>query len=205
MNRGAGYSLMLGCVMALSLGSCGAPPLSTYTLAAPPTAAGNGSFGKTPTIISVAPVTVPDELDTQDIVVRNGSTLRRSQLGRWASRLSIGITDRMTERLAAQRPEALVTDRQLADTPSFVVRINIARLDVTAAGVVTLDADWSITAHDAAIPTRRERAHFVATGSVATDQDVVTLLELVLDRLAAAIRIPTATKIPGAIKIPKRR
>jgi uncharacterized protein len=177
---------------ALLLGSCAAPPLTLYTLGTPATASNAAPLGKTPIVVAVARVTVPDELDTEDIVVRDGSTLRRSRLGRWSNRLSLAITDRLTERLAARYPGALVTDRPLAETPSDRVLVNIGRLDVTASGGVTLDADWLVVPRDAARPTRRDRAHFSATGPVATDQDVVTLVGFVLDQLAGAIGIPAS-------------
>ena len=61
----------------------------------------------------------------QDIIVRDGSTLHRSRQGRWASRLSLGITDRLTERLAQRWPRALVTDRPLTDRLRTRVLINI--------------------------------------------------------------------------------
>jgi hypothetical protein len=67
--------------------------------------------------------------------------------------------------------------------------VNIGRLDVTAAGVATLDADWLVVPRDSAASTRRNRGHFTATGPVGTDQDVVTLVGNVLDQLAAAIDI----------------
>ena len=123
------------------------------------------------------------------IVVRDGGTLRASRSGRWASRLSLGITDRLTQRLAEQRPAALVTDRPLTETPTYRVLVNIGRLDVSATGVATLDADWLIVPHDPGIPTRRDRGHFSAKGPVATDQDVVTLVGSLLDQLAGAIDI----------------
>jgi uncharacterized protein len=181
--------LILACAVALVLASCATAPLTLYTLAAPSAASDAPPLGQKPLVIAVARVTVPDELDTEDIVVRDGSTLRRSTLGRWASRLSLGLTDRVTQRLAERRPDALVTDRPLTDTPSYRVLINIGRLDVTAAGVATLDADWMIVPRDAGAATRRDRGHFSATGSVATDHDVVILLGTVLDQLAAAIDI----------------
>jgi hypothetical protein len=173
----------------LLVASCATPPLNLYTLGAPPIASDAAPLGQRPAMIAVARVTVADELDTEDIVVRDGSTLRRSTLGRWASRLSLGITDRITERLAERRPDALVTDRPLTDAPSYRVLVNIGRLDVTSAGVATLDADWMIVPRDAAARTLRDRGHFSATGPVATDQDVVALLGVVLDRLAGAIDI----------------
>ncbi|WP_158920979.1 membrane integrity-associated transporter subunit PqiC [Acidisphaera sp. S103] len=176
-------------VAALLLASCASPPLSLYTLGTSPAAPEAAPLGSHPMVITVARVTMPDELDTEDLVVRDGSTLRRSTKGRWASRMSLGITDRLTQRLAERRPDALVTDRPLADTPTDRIQVNIGRLDVTAAGTATLDADWVIVPRDPKIPTRRDRGHFTATGPVANDADVVALLGKVLDQLAAAIQL----------------
>jgi len=179
----------LSCVAALLLASCASPALILYTLGTPPIASDTATLGSKPEVIAVARVTLPDALDTEDIVVRDGSTLRRSTKGRWASRLSLGITDRLTQRLAERLPDALVTDRPLSDTPIDRIQINIGRLDVTAAGTAILDADWMIVPRNPKTPTQRDRGHFTATGPVATDQDTVTLLGKVLDQLAAAIQI----------------
>jgi uncharacterized protein len=184
--------LLLGFCGAGLLASCGAPTLTLYTLGAPSAASDATPLGRKPLVIAVARVTVSDELDTEDIVVRDGSTLLRSHLGRWASRLSLGITDRLTERLAKRRPDAVVTDRPLTETPAYRVLVNIGRLDVTTAGIATLDADWLVVPHDPSVPTQRNRGHFSATGPVATDHDVVTLVGRVLDQLAEAIDLPGA-------------
>ena len=48
---------------------------------------------------------------------------------------------------------------------------------------------WQIVPRDPAQSVRRDRAGFSLTGPVATDQDVVTLEERLMDRLAAAIGI----------------
>jgi uncharacterized lipoprotein YmbA len=181
-------------VLALLLSGCAASHLTLYTLGTPPIARDTASLGRNPVVIAVARVSVPDELDTEEIIVRDGSTLQRSHLGRWASRLSMGISDRVTERLSAQRPDALVTDRPLTETPAYRVLINIGRLDVSLGGVATVDADWLIVPRDVAAPTLRDRGHFVVNGSVATDQDVVTLVGQALDRLADAIVLPRPSR-----------
>lgn len=180
---------IVSCLAAMLLASCGAPPLTLYTLVIPSAASGAAPLGKKPVVIAVARVTIPDELDTEGIVVRDGSTLRQSHLGRWASRLSLGITDRVTERLAERRRDALVTDKPLTDTPAYRVLINIGRLDISAAGVATLDADWLIVPQETSALTVRNRVHFTVSGPVTTDQDVVTLMGTALDRLATAIDI----------------
>ena len=179
----------------LLLASCAAPPLTVYTLAAPVSAVDAAPAGRTKLVIAVARVSIPDALDTEDIVVRgDGSILRRSRSGRWASRLSLGITDRLTQRLAERRPDALVTDRPLSDAASLRVLVNIERLDVTAAGVATLDADWLVARPGAAqVPVR---GHFSASGPVGSDRDLVTLVGHLVDRLAATINIGRAS--PGA-------
>ena len=185
-------SLLFAGAVASVVVACGAPPLTLYTLAAPTTSETpppRPPLSRKPLVIEVVRVTLPDEIDTEDILVRNGSVLRRSERGRWASRLSLGVTDRLTGRLAASRPDALVTDRLQAEAASYRVLINISRLDVTTSGVATLEADWLIAPHDSATPTRRNRARFTVTGPVATDQQVVTLEEKLLDQLAAAIDI----------------
>ncbi|WP_428491862.1 PqiC family protein [Rhodopila sp.] len=178
------------CCAVLLLASCGAPPLTVFTLSAPQTAVDASPAGRTKLVITVARVSIPDALDTEDIVVRDdGSILRRSRSGRWASRLSLGITDRLTQRLAERRPDALVTDRPLSDAANLRVLVNIERLDVTAAGVATLDADWLVARRDAGAATVPVRGHFSATGPVGSDRDVVTMVGHLVDRLAAAINI----------------
>ena len=134
-------------------------------------------------------MTIQDELDTEDIFVRDGSTLRRSVRGRWASRLSLGITDRLTERLAERYPRALVTDRPLTETPSDRVLVNIGRLDVTAGGCRDAGCGLAGRAGRFRQLAPRDRGLFSATGPTATDQDVVTLVGIVVDQLAAAIDI----------------
>jgi len=181
--------LLLSGLVTVLLAGCAGPPLKLYTLNVPSSVAETAPLGQSAVVIQVVRVTLPDELDSQDIVYRDGDILHRSQVGRWASRLSLGITDRLTERLAARRPDALVTDQPPAATPTYRVVINISRLDVTAAGSATLDADWTIVPRDAAQPVLRDRVRLSAAGPVATDQDVVALVSGLLDRLAAAIDI----------------
>ena len=87
---------------------------------------------------------VPDYLDTQDILVRAGSTLDRSREGRSASRLSLGATHFLAGRLAERRPDALVTDQPQIGAPDYRIFLTINTFDVTTSGVATLEADWLI-------------------------------------------------------------
>ena len=169
------------------VGSCASPPLTVYTLepsAAVPEAA--PSTGKIK-VIEVRRVVVPDAFDNQDIMVRHGSTLVRSSHGRWASRFSLNATYFLTRQLAQQRPDVLITDQPQIEQPDYRIFFNISTLDVTANGTATLEADWQIVPRDPALPSSRQRGRFSATGSVATDQDVVSLNMALLQQLADAI------------------
>jgi uncharacterized protein len=168
------------------LAACASPPLTIYTLGTP-AAADAVPISRKSTVIEVRRVAVPDYLDSQDIMVRNGNVLARSTLGRWATRLSLEATYYLTSALAQRHPDALVTDQSAIEPPDDRIFVTISRLDVTSDGVATLDADWQILPHNPAQPIRRGRAQFTSSGPVATDQDVVSLTKAVLSQLADAI------------------
>ena len=177
------------CAVALLLTSCAGPPLTLYTLGAPGLALGSAPLGRRALVIEVARASLPNAFDTEDILVRDGSVLRRSAQGRWASRLSAGITGLVAARLAQRRPDALVTVQPQTEAPAYRVLVNISRLDVTAEGTAAVEADWQVVPRDPALSPRRDRGTFSATGAVATDQDVVTLEGAVLDQLAGRISV----------------
>jgi len=181
--------VILPVALSLLTASCASPALSLYTLAPTEPSPEAVPLAGRVMVIEIRRVVVPDYLDTQDILVRDGNTLRRSAHGRWATRLSVGVTRYLTRLLAARRSDALVTDQPQVETPNDRILITISTLDITSSGVATLEADWTVVPRDPAQPTRRRRASFTATGSVATDQDVVTLMQAVLTKLADAINI----------------
>lgn len=186
-------------LLGLAVTSCASPPLTLYALEAP--VAGTAglqepvAFRAAPTVIEVARVTLPDYLDTQDILVRRGSVLDSSHIGRWATRLSLGATEFLAARLSRARPGALVTEQPQTSTPTYRLLVNISRLDIaagatsSATGTGTLEADWLIIPGEPARPTLRDRVRLVAAGPVGSDQDVVSLETLLLSRLADAIDI----------------
>lgn len=190
------YQWALAAVMIL--GSCASPAIVLYTLAPPAQSRGEVPLGHDPVVIAVDRVTLPDDLDTQEILVRKGNVLDRSHTGRWASRLSLGITDLLTLRLAERRPEALVTDQPQTTTPTYRILINISRLDLVmdpggTGAKATLDADWTIVARNPAVPVQRDRTRVQLDGPAGTDRDVVALTTAAVTRLAAAIEL---TRMP---------
>jgi uncharacterized lipoprotein YmbA len=174
-------------MVAAFVACCAAPPLAVYTLEPPADAADAVSSTGKMKVVEVRRVAVPDALDNQDILVRQGSTLSRSSHGRWASRLSVLVTHYVARQLAQRRPDVLVTDQSQIEAPDYRLFITINALDITAEGTATLEADWLIVPRDPALPSRRQRGRFTATGPVATDQDVVSLNTALLSQLADAI------------------
>ncbi len=185
---------MRGLWLSLLVGACAAPGLTLYTLTAP--AGGDGALppGGHLVVVAVGRVTVPDEIDTEDLFVRDGSMLRRSSVGRWASRLSLGVTDRLSERLGERRRDLLVTARPLTETPAYRVLVNAGRLEVSAAGVAVMEADWLVVPANGRMPLERNRGVFTATGTVVTDAGVVALVGGLVDRLAEAIVLPAGPR-----------
>ncbi len=183
----------LACLISvMALASCGAPPLILYTLSDQPGQAAESSLGDHPFVIEVARVTIPDDLDTEDILLQDGSILRRSKTGRWASRLSLEITSMLTRKLAARHPEALVTDVRQLTPPSERLLVSISRLEITANGAAEITADWQVVPADARANLVRDRVQFSLSGAVANDHDVVALEEMLIDKLAAAISLPAS-------------
>jgi len=171
--------------LAAALTACAGPPLTLYTLA--PDAPAPETLATPQTVIAVARVSIPDALDTQDILVRDGATLKRSSTSRWAERLSLGITDLIAAQLAAQNPQALVTDQPQAGPVTTRLAINISQLDVTSAGSVTLAADWTWTPANPNLPLRRARTRITLNAATATDAAAVQALRDAVVALAGRI------------------
>ena len=181
--------LCAGTLQAVLIAGCASPQLSLYTLESPRALATERPLAPHSVVIEVRRVVIPDALDTQDIVVRNGNQFDRSSTGRWATRLSMAITHYLTGQLAARRPDALVTDQTQIGTPNDRLYIAISTLDITSAGQVALEADWTIVPRNPSLPDRRQRGRFTTQGPVASDHDVVVLLQALLKQLADAIDI----------------
>lgn len=180
---------LLASLAMLPLSGCAAPALVLFTLAAPTAPTAGGALPTRLVVIEIARITLPDELDNEDILVRDGATLARSSTGRWASRLSLQVGERITQRLADRRPDALVVNRAQAQTPSYRVVINVARLEVLRDGSGMLEADWQIIPADAVQPVARDRGRFVSQGLAGGNDVVVARIGNLLDQLAQAINV----------------
>ncbi len=182
--------------VALALAGCVAgPPLNLYTLSegsassegAMTAAAADPPPAKGAPVIQIARVSMPEYLDSQDLIVRRGDVLERSSTGRWASRLSIAATDLLTAQLTVHTPDAWVTDVPPARAPDYRLIVHIDRLDITSSGTGVLEADWDIVPRAPSGEVIRHRTDFSMQGAVGTDEAVVRLERRLLDRLASEI------------------
>lgn len=179
----------------LSLAACSSPPLRLYTLGGP-SIASSAQSGSIPTgtpILEIRRVVLPDYLDTQDIVVRRGEALSRSPNGRWAERLSNGMTDFLTARLGAARSDLFVTEQSPATPASARLMITITRFDITQDGTGTLEASWALVPTDESRPEQLERGVFTVHGPARTDSEVVALMNGLISQLSEQIvaRLPS--------------
>lgn len=184
-------SLVAGLVLSVSLTACSSPPLRLYTLDGPATTvpAPSGPLAQTAPILEISRVSLPDYLDSQDLLTRNGNALERSPNGRWAERLSNGITDLIMVRLGAARPDVFVTEQApTGSTSTSRLRIAITRLDIPTSGQASLEANWTYISGDDHIPTRTDRTH--VTSSITdngTDAKVVQTTNDLINQLSKVI------------------
>ena len=187
-----------GCTALLALllaGCAAAPPLRLYTLGDPPVSEHTQPLPRGAAVIEVDRLILPNDVDSEDILLRDGDVLKRSPTGRWASPLSVLATDLVTARLARRAPQALVTDQWPVQSPDYQIVIHVARLDVTGNGLALMDVNWQILAGDPEKRPIRGRAQIRLAGPTATDADVVRLETTLFERLADAIVIPGAQSL----------
>ena len=176
-------------VAALLFAGCASPSLKLYTLREAAVSEDTRPLPHGAAVIEVDRLILPNDVDSEDILLRDGDVVERSPTGRWVSRFSLLTTDLVTARLAMRVPDALVTDQWSGETPDYRVMIHVARLDVVDNGRASMDADWQISpCHSGRLI--RGRAQISLAGSTATDQDVVGLETALFERLADTIRFP---------------
>lgn len=95
--------------------------------------------------IELQAVTLPDYLDTSDIVLRSGQNeLKISETGRWAGRLSDELNRALRADLASRLPDAQVAAAQPPIKSALQIRVTVEAFDVRPDGRFVLSAGWAI-------------------------------------------------------------
>jgi len=97
--------------------------------------------------VSVGPVSVPDVVDRQQIVVRTGpNQVTMDEFNRWASPLRGDIARVVAENLVSMlgTPQVTVFPQTSAAGVDYRVAVDALRFDSAPGGAATLDALWTI-------------------------------------------------------------
>jgi uncharacterized lipoprotein YmbA len=134
-------------------------------------------------------VTVPDYLDTTDILRRSASNeVITSPTGRWGERASIGITRVLATDLAARLPNVVIESRG-AYEPARRLLVDVQRFEVGGDGRCTLTARWRLTTADNKVAADSEQGTFVVAMTSTTDAAVASAMTSAIDQLAARIAV----------------
>lgn len=147
---GRGGQGVLAFVTAVMLAACGGTPVkeSYYTLSSAPAAGTQQSAGPA---IFVGPVSVPEAVDRNQMVLRTGANeVEISEQYLWAEPLKSAIPrvigDALSRELGTSR---VLTSRSAAALPvDYRVAIEIQRFDSSLEEGATIDALWTITKAD---------------------------------------------------------
>jgi len=141
-------------------------------------------------------VLVPDYLDTTELVLRVGvHEVRESPTGRFAERLSLGITHGLRSDLAERLPLDTLSLAEPAEKWSRRILVTIDAFDVWQNGRCVLTANWSIVRADRADVPIADKGTFVtapADGDVASDAAIVSAMadavRQLADRIASTVK-----------------
>lgn len=188
--------------LALTACSSGPPPV-TYVLGTP---ARDGERVQPLTgrpVVEVKPVLVPDYLDTSDIQLRrDGNVVAPSTTGRWAERLSAGVTRAMATELARRLPGLVVATTVPAERPARQVLAEIQSFEPRSEGVVVLVGRWRVLDGAARDTLAGESVSLTTPLASQRDAEVVAAMTRLIEDLAG--RIADGVRRTGLGSAPRR-
>ncbi len=141
------------------------------------------------THIELKTVTVPDYLDTTDIVRRTASNeVTTSATGQWGERLSLGITRALALDLARRLPQMVIESRS-AYEPARRLFVDVERFEIGEDGRCTLTARWRVTNLDGKDKPDSEQGTFIETSTAKTDAAEASAMTAAIDHLAGQIAL----------------
>jgi len=180
----------------LCLWGCGTFPLPrVYVLGDPsPSTPGVADEAGLPHI-ELKTVTVPDYVDTTDIIRRSGSNaVIASTTGQWGERVSLGVTRALATDLARKLPNIIIESRSVYE-PSRRLLVNVERFEIDEDGLCTLTARWRLTSPDDKVQSNSERGTFVAAATSKTDAAAAVAMTSAIDQFASQIAVGVKASI----------
>jgi uncharacterized lipoprotein YmbA len=181
------FSLALAAIAVLFAACNSLPVQRTYVLGDPaPPVSGVKSEAGLP-IIELKTVSIPDYLDSTDILRRAGpNEVIPSPTGRWGERLSLGLTDALASALSRRLPKQVVTTMPTAE-PTRRIFVDIERVDIDADGRCLLAARWQITEANGQSRSKSDHGTFSQTAASVDDPAVASAMTQAVDQLAEQI------------------
>ena len=192
----------------LALTSCGSgttPAIYVLSPAAHQNAGVVSEAGRP--VIALKQISVPDYMDTTDILSRDGQNeLKPSLTGRWGERLSMGITRALAVALATRLPGIVVDHTGSAAHPALTLLIDLDAFDIGSDGRCVLTARWTILGEDrqtvamrrATIITIVSRSSGGPTDAAPTDAAIVAAMAGAVEQLADHVASDLARTSHGA-------
>jgi uncharacterized lipoprotein YmbA len=187
--------------MAIALGvvffleSCASnPPQHIFVLSTPvPSQVGTSSVSDVPRV-QLQTVSVPDYMDTTDILTRTGQNeIKPSSTGEWGERLSRGLTHALAATLVGRLPGDLVTLDPSHGRSDRQVRVSVDALDVWPDGRCVLAATWTVFGNDGRTVVVEGRGTFTSSpagmSALASDTAIVAAMTSAIDKLADSIAL----------------
>ena len=144
--------------------------------------------------IELKTVTVPDYLDTTDLVRRSATNQAiTSTTGRWNERLSIGITHALAGDLATLLPKVIIESRGTYEAARRLF-VDVERFEIAEDGRCTLTARWRVTTADGKVAANSEQGTFIVAASAATDAAERAAMTSAIDELAGRIAVTVAAQ-----------
>jgi uncharacterized lipoprotein YmbA len=136
------------------------------------------------------PVSIIDYLDTRDILRRVGpNEVKASPTGRWAERLSVGLTHALTSALSIRLPDIdIVTDPALAP-PARQLLVDVQVFETEPDGKCQLTANWTLSDGNGRLIKRGERSTFIEQAGDSGDAEIASAMTRSVNRLADQIAL----------------
>jgi uncharacterized lipoprotein YmbA len=173
----------------LLVAACGGTPSArVYVLGDPVAPAQTIEVQSQRPVVRLLPVSVPDYLDTREILRRDRSNeLTASPTGLWADRLSVGMTQALAGFLTADLRGVVVVTGQPDAPPARQIMVDVLGFEIGPDGRCILNARWETVSGDGGKLLRRENDSFVEQAAKSSDGSVVAAMTRAIDRLALQI------------------
>lgn len=186
--------------LGLALVACasGGPPPASYVLGRSASDAGQATPLAGRPIVEVKPVLVPDYLDVTDIVVRReGNVVTPSTTGRWAERLSVGVSRAIVTEIGRRAPRLVVTSTVSAGQPSRQVLVELQDFGPRNDGDIVLLAQWRVLDPSGPHELAGETLSLAAPLRGQGDAEIVAAMGWLVEQLAERIANAISRTTPG--------